>query len=106
MAMEKKVIMGINGMAWAFDGILERRPQDSEIVSKPSYPTRFEARVKALGGKRANCFLTFGYPEAGSALDGTLYAVALGCIAKDSRKDWYEDTFLSTLWNLEWEKQD
>ena len=100
---EKSAVLGTDGMAWAFDGLLVRRPKAAEVVYRAGSPATFEAHVKALGGKLADCYPTSKYSDRGSASADTMYAVGLACIAKGSSDAGDELSVVSTLWGVEWE---
>jgi hypothetical protein len=98
---EKKAIMGVDGVAWAFDGLVERPPRESEINPDIEH-NWFEARVPALGGKLATCTPTFKYAGPAQGSSNAAYAMALTCTAKDHTGTYYEDSVTSTLWHVEW----
>jgi hypothetical protein len=101
-----RAILGLDGMAWAFEGILERRPEVSELVTPQDWvaPKKFEARVKALGGKLADCYPDMHHPRAASAMGRTVYAVGLTCITRDHSGEYDEDKLADTAGKLEWEQ--
>ncbi len=102
VARQKSAVAGTDGAAWAFEGLLDRRPKEADIAYPPGLPVRFEAHVKALGGKLAYCFPTSKYSERGSASADTVYAIGLACTPKgDSEGD--ELSVTNTLWYVEWE---
>mgnify|MGYP006290763911 CR=1 FL=1 len=101
IARERKAIMGIDGMAWAFAGLVERPPKEAEL-SPETYHNFFEARVPSLGGKLAQCTPTIKYATPPLDAANTTYAMGLACVAKDHRSAYYEDTVTSTLWPIEW----
>ena len=64
----------------------------------------FEARVKALGGKLADCYPDMHHPRAASAMGRTVYAVGLTCITRDHSAPYDEDNLGGGAYQLVWEE--